>query len=43
MEDDTDVHVGHPPRPVNPADRLQPTPPVDLSQCDDDGSWRTCD
>lgn len=27
---DPDVHVGHPPAPVNPADDLQPTPQVDL-------------
>lgn len=43
MDDDTDVHIGQPPHPVNPADRLQPTPQVDLSQYAADGSRRTDD
>ena len=32
MNEDTHVSVGHPPHPQNPADRLQPTPQVDLSE-----------
>ncbi|MCH8614280.1 cation:dicarboxylate symporter family transporter [Arsenicicoccus dermatophilus] len=46
MDDDphaTEVRPGHVPHPVNPADRLQPTPQVDLSQYRADGSTRTDD
>lgn len=37
---DTEVRPGHAPHPVNPADRLQPTPQVDLSQYPTHGSTR---